>query len=168
MAPAIPTTSRSVPRRSCRPPSGNSVSTDLPAPEPALSHLRRGEQSPALLLFRDKELLLRGPRRGRRRSGGQPSPFSISTAARRAVLRFALQHFDRILTQQGFQALMQQEMMRFRPASPARWASSQKGVRAHVEPNAAMVEEAVGSGESVDVDPMQMMYAALGANVSIS
>jgi TetR/AcrR family transcriptional regulator len=30
------------------------------------------------------------------------------------MLRFALQHFDRILSQQGFQALMQQEMIRFR------------------------------------------------------
>jgi TetR/AcrR family transcriptional regulator len=82
------------------------------------------------------------------------------------MLRFALQHFDRVFRQQGFQALLQQEMIRFRQGQ-----SSSMGIiaKAAFEPMfaraLAIAEEGTRAGELVKVDVMQMMYCALGANV---
>jgi TetR/AcrR family transcriptional regulator len=82
------------------------------------------------------------------------------------LLRFALQHFDRVVTQRGFQALMQQEMIRFREGE-----SGSMGILARTafEPMfrraLTIAEEGIGAGELVRVDFMQMMYSALGANV---
>lgn len=82
------------------------------------------------------------------------------------MLRFALQHFDRILSQRGFQALMQQEMVRYR--------EGQSGAMRILAKNAfepmfrrvqQIAEEGIRSGELCGVDWMQMVYAALGANV---
>jgi len=82
------------------------------------------------------------------------------------MLRFSLQHFDRILSQRGFQALMQQEMVRYR--------EGQSGAMRILAKNAfepmfrrvqQIAEEGIHSGELCAVDWMQMMYAALGANV---
>ena len=82
------------------------------------------------------------------------------------VLRFVLQHFDRMLCQQGFQALMQQEMVRFRQG---RSSAMQIIAKKAFEPMWALtletIQEGIGSGELCNVDPMQMIYAALGANV---
>lgn len=82
------------------------------------------------------------------------------------MLRFALQHFDRILGQQGFQALMQQEMVRFREGQTDAMRILAKTafqpMFLHVQ---AIVEEGIHSGELCDVDWMQMLYSALGANV---
>jgi TetR/AcrR family transcriptional regulator len=81
------------------------------------------------------------------------------------LLRFALQHFDRILSQRGFQSLLQQEMIRFRQGQ-----SSSMGViaKSAFEPMflraLAIAEEGVGAGELIEVDYMQMIYGALGAN----
>jgi TetR/AcrR family transcriptional regulator len=82
------------------------------------------------------------------------------------MLRFALQHFDRILCQQGFQALMQQEMIRFREGRSgalriiAKRAFEPMMLRARI-----IAQEGIRTGELCDVDWMQIMYAALGANV---
>jgi len=82
------------------------------------------------------------------------------------MLRFALQHFDRILCQQGFQSLMQQEMIRFREGRGhalrilAETAFAPMFRRAQI-----IAEEGIRCGELCDVDWMQMIYAALGANV---
>lgn len=82
------------------------------------------------------------------------------------LLRFALQHFDRVLGHQSFQSLMQKEMIRLHQGE-----SNVVGVIAKIafEPMFAraqvIVGEGIGSGELVDVDNMQMMYATLGANV---
>jgi len=82
------------------------------------------------------------------------------------MLRFTLQHFDRILCQQGFQALMQQEMVRFREGRSdalrilAKKAFEPMFVRAQI-----IIRDGIRAGELCDVDWMQMMYAALGANV---
>jgi TetR/AcrR family transcriptional regulator len=82
------------------------------------------------------------------------------------VLRFALQHFDRILSHHGFQALMQQAMVRFRAGqSSAMGIIAKKAFEPMWDRTLQLVEEAIGAGELCDVDPMQMMYAALGANV---
>jgi TetR/AcrR family transcriptional regulator len=82
------------------------------------------------------------------------------------MLRLTLQHFDRILCQQGFQTLMQQEMIRFREGRGnalrilAKTAFEPMFLRAQV-----IAEEGIRCGELCDVDWMQMIYAALGANV---
>jgi len=82
------------------------------------------------------------------------------------VLRFVLQHFDRHLSHQGFHALMQQEMVRFRSGqSNAMSVIAEKAFEPMWNLSLATVAEGISSGELCDVDPMQMMYAALGANV---
>lgn len=82
------------------------------------------------------------------------------------VLRFAVQHFDRILSQQGFQALMQQEMIRFRQGeSHAMGIIAQKAFGPMFGRLQAIVEAGIRSGELCQGDWMQMTYAALGANV---
>ncbi len=82
------------------------------------------------------------------------------------LLRFTLQHFDRNLSRQGFQALMQQEMVRFRAGrSNAMQVIAKNAFEPMWDRAMNLVEEGIGSGELCSVDPMQMMYAALGANV---
>ncbi len=82
------------------------------------------------------------------------------------MLRFALQHFDRIVSQQGFQALMQQEMIRFREGrGNALRILAQTAFEPMFRRAQAIAEEGIRSGELCDVDWMQMIYAALGANV---
>jgi TetR/AcrR family transcriptional regulator len=82
------------------------------------------------------------------------------------LLRFALQHFDRIVGQQGFQALMQQEMVRFRAGQThamhiiAKKAFEPMFLRARV-----VVEEGIREGELCSADWMQMLCSTLGANV---
>jgi TetR/AcrR family transcriptional regulator len=81
------------------------------------------------------------------------------------VLRFALQHFDRIFSQHGFQSLMQQEMVRFRTGqSNAMRILAKKAFEPMWARTLQLVEEGIRSGELCNVDPMQMVYAALGAN----
>ena len=82
------------------------------------------------------------------------------------LLRTALNHFDRILTQWEFQSLMQQEMMRHHKGETGAlpllierfFAPLQKAYE-------AVVREGIKSGELIDVDWMQIQLAALGANV---
>ncbi len=82
------------------------------------------------------------------------------------MLRFALQHFDRILAQQGFQALMQQEMVRLREGhGSAMRIIAKRAFEPMFRRLQTIVQEGIRSGELCDVDDMQMMYAALGANI---
>ena len=82
------------------------------------------------------------------------------------VLRTALSHFDRILAQQEFQSLMQQEMMRLHKGEPELMPILIKRV---FEPvmimYQSMVREGIASGELIDADWMQIHLASLGANV---
>lgn len=90
----------------------------------------------------------------------------MKCSAGERFLRFVLQHFDRILSQQGFQALMQQEMVRFRDGqSSAMNILAKKAFEPIFRRADQIVQEGMRSGELCRVDPMQMMYAALGANV---
>jgi TetR/AcrR family transcriptional regulator len=90
----------------------------------------------------------------------------LDCSAGERVLRFALQHFDRNLTHNGFQALMQQEMMRFRTGqSNAMRILAKKAFEPMWDRALQLVREGIDSGEICNADPMQMMYAALGANV---
>jgi len=82
------------------------------------------------------------------------------------MLRFALQHFDRILCQQGFQALMQQEMVRFREGqSTAMPIIAKKAFEPMFRRVQVIATEGVRIGELCEMDWMQMVYSSLGANV---
>jgi TetR/AcrR family transcriptional regulator len=82
------------------------------------------------------------------------------------VLRSALEHFDRILTQHEFQGLMQQEMIRLHKGESGALPILVKRVFAPVMTMyQAMVREGVEAGELIDAEWMQMHLAILGANV---
>jgi TetR/AcrR family transcriptional regulator len=82
------------------------------------------------------------------------------------VLRSALNHFDRIVGQQEFQSLMQQEMIRLHKGEPGVLPLLVKKV---FEPTLimyrSMVREGIESGELIEADWMQIQLASLGANV---
>ncbi len=82
------------------------------------------------------------------------------------VLRTALNHFDRILSQREFQRLMQQEMIRLHKGEKGAlgilvsrvFDPMQKALQ-------AMVLEGIESGELIETDWLQIPMVALGANV---
>lgn len=82
------------------------------------------------------------------------------------VLRSALSHFDRILAQQEFQSLMQQEMIRLHKGETGVLPILIKRV---FEPVMvmfqSMVREGIASGELINADWMQIQLSSLGANV---
>lgn len=99
-------------------------------------------------------------------AGEALSVLDLQCSAGERVLRTALQHFDRILSQNRFQALMQQEMIRFRSGqSNALRIIAQKAFAPTWDRTLQTVEEGIRSGELCDVDPLQMLYGAIGANV---
>ncbi len=82
------------------------------------------------------------------------------------VLRAALNHFDRILTQREFQSLMQQEMIRMhRGESSALDVLAELVFRPLFAAFETSVREGIASGELIDVDWLQIPMAAMGANV---
>ncbi|HWA96078.1 MAG TPA: TetR/AcrR family transcriptional regulator [Terracidiphilus sp.] len=82
------------------------------------------------------------------------------------VLRAALNHFDRILTQHEFQNLLQQEMMRLHKGESGAMPILVKRVFTPVlTMYQSMVREGIESGELIDVDWLQMHLATLGTNV---
>jgi TetR/AcrR family transcriptional regulator len=82
------------------------------------------------------------------------------------LLRTALSHFDRILTQRDFQSLMQQEMVRMRRGeSQALPAMVENVFRPVLEKLQEAVQEGIETGELCKVDWLQVVYSALGANV---
>jgi TetR/AcrR family transcriptional regulator len=82
------------------------------------------------------------------------------------LVHFALNHFDRIHTQRTFQSLMQQEMIRLhRGEENAVAPLVDKVFRPMMTRLREVFQEGKKSGELVQVDEMQIMYSALGANV---
>jgi len=82
------------------------------------------------------------------------------------LLRAALDHFDRILTQREFQSLMQQEMMRMHKGEEGELPILVKRVFAPLHAMfQSMIREGIASGELIEVDWLQMVLAALGGNV---
>jgi TetR/AcrR family transcriptional regulator len=82
------------------------------------------------------------------------------------VVRFALNHFDRIHSQQAFQSLMQQEMVRVRQGEKNALNSIIERVfRPMMFLLHNLLAEGQASGELVQADEWQIMYAALGANI---
>lgn len=90
----------------------------------------------------------------------------MQCSAGERLLRFILQHFDRILSQRDFQALMQQEMVRFRHGQSNAMNILAKTAFEPIFRRAEQIaQEGIRTGEFCQVDHMQIMYAALGANV---
>jgi TetR/AcrR family transcriptional regulator len=117
--------------------------------------------------FRDKESLYAAALEevAGKVAGDALSVLDMSCSPGERVLRFAVQHFDRIFSRNGFQALMQQEMVRFRTGqSNALRIIAEKAFAPMWGRTLQTVEEGIRSGELCAVDPMQMLYAALGAN----
>jgi TetR/AcrR family transcriptional regulator len=82
------------------------------------------------------------------------------------MLRAALDHFDRILTQREFQSLMQQEMMRLHKGELGELPILVKRVFAPLQAMfQSMVREGIASGELIDTDWLQIVLSALGSNV---
>ncbi len=82
------------------------------------------------------------------------------------VLRTALDHFDRLLTQLEFQSLMQQEMMRLHEGEEGALPLLVKRVFGPLQAMfQSLVHEGIASGELVEVDWLQIPLAALGMNV---
>jgi TetR/AcrR family transcriptional regulator len=82
------------------------------------------------------------------------------------VLRSALEHFDRILTQHEFQGLMQQEMIRMHKGESTALPILVKRVFSPLMTMyQSMVREGIESGELIHADWMQIHLASLGANV---
>jgi TetR/AcrR family transcriptional regulator len=82
------------------------------------------------------------------------------------MLRVALNHFDRILTQREFQSLMQQEMIRLHKGEEGLLPILVKRVFGplHVMLQ-SMVREGVNSGELIAADWLQINLSSLGGNV---
>jgi len=118
--------------------------------------------------FRDKEALYGAALEAVATSVAESAlaVLDMKCSAGERLLRFVLQHFDRILSQQGFQALMQQEMVRFRDGqSGAMSILAKKAFEPMFHRAEQIVQEGIRAGELCRVDHMQIMYAALGANV---
>jgi TetR/AcrR family transcriptional regulator len=82
------------------------------------------------------------------------------------LLRTALNHFDRILTQRDFQSLMQQEMVRLRRGQSESVPLLAKQVfKPLLEKLQEVVHEGIETGELCPVDWLQVVYSAMGANV---
>ena len=82
------------------------------------------------------------------------------------LLRSALSHFDRILTQHEFQSLLQQEMVRLRRGESGAVALLVKKVfKPLLAKLQETVEEGIKTGELCELDWLQVVYSMLGANV---
>jgi TetR/AcrR family transcriptional regulator len=82
------------------------------------------------------------------------------------LLRAALEHFDRILTQREFQSLMQQEMMRLHKGETGELPILVKRVFGPLHAMfQSMVREGIASGELIEVEHLQIVLSALGGNV---
>jgi len=92
--------------------------------------------------------------------------FDPKYSAGEKLLRSALNHFDRILTQREFQSLMQQEMIRFRSGKsgsiPVLFRTAFGPLIGKMR---EAVEDGIRTGELCRVDWLQVVYSIFGANV---
>lgn len=118
--------------------------------------------------FRDKEALYSASLEevAGKVAGDALAVLDLECSPGERVLRFALQHFDRVLGRRGFQALMQQEMVRFHKGeSNSISIIAKKAFEPMFTRLRQIIEEAICTGELCHVDWMQIVYSSLGANV---
>lgn len=102
---------------------------------------------------------------GRIRDSSMAAFLREATAGER-LLRAALNHFDRVLSQREFQSLMQQEMMRLHKGESSAMDMLIKRVFAPMlVMYQSMVREGIASGELIQTDWLQIHLASLGTNV---
>jgi TetR/AcrR family transcriptional regulator len=83
-----------------------------------------------------------------------------------SLLRLVLNHFDRLLTEHEFQTLMQQEMVRYRRGESETIACLVQSVFEPLLKKMQQISrEGIRTGELCAVDGLQIIYAAIGANV---
>jgi TetR/AcrR family transcriptional regulator len=81
-------------------------------------------------------------------------------------LQIVLSSFDRSYSHPALQSLMHQEMVRLHRGEEHRMAlMTEKFFRPMWDKLEEVLEEGIASGELIRVDPAQMRYAALGANL---
>ena len=91
---------------------------------------------------------------------------NANASAGERFLKSALEHFDRIHTNWRFQSLMQQEMVRLhRGEAHALTPLVETVFKPLTTRMHEVLLEGIASGELIDVDPSQIRYATLGANV---
>jgi TetR/AcrR family transcriptional regulator len=91
---------------------------------------------------------------------------TLECSAGERLLRFALNHFDRIYSQPFFQSLMQQEMIRLRRGESITMTPLvEKLFRPMGDKILAVAEEGIRSGELIQVESSQIIYSTLGPNV---
>ena len=82
------------------------------------------------------------------------------------ILRTALAHFDRILSQGAFQRILQQEMVRIKEGESGALPLIVKRVFSPMYAMyQALIREGIASGELIDVDWQQIQLVSAGANV---
>jgi TetR/AcrR family transcriptional regulator len=90
----------------------------------------------------------------------------LECSAGERLLRFALNHFDRIYSQPVFQSLMQQEMIRLRRGESITMTPLvEKLFRPMGDKILALADEGIRSGELIQVESSQIIYSTLGPNV---
>ena len=88
------------------------------------------------------------------------------TSAGERFLQIVLGNFDRSYSHPSMRSLMQQEMVRLHRGEENRLAPmAQRFFRPLWDLVDKLVGEGIASGELIPVDPTQMRYAALGANL---
>jgi TetR/AcrR family transcriptional regulator len=81
-------------------------------------------------------------------------------------LQIVLNHFDRSYSRPALQSLMHQEMVRLHQGEEHRMARmAEQFFRPMWDKLEEVLREGIASGELIPVDPAQMRYASLGANV---
>ncbi len=92
--------------------------------------------------------------------------FDQQYTAGERLLRSALHHFDRILTQREFQSLMQQEMVRFqsgkRGSMPVLFKTAFMPLMEKIR---EATEDGMRTGELCKLEWLQVIYSMFGANV---
>lgn len=92
--------------------------------------------------------------------------FDPKYSAGEKLLRSALNHFDRILTQREFQSLMQQEMIRFRSGkSGSMPVLFRTAFGPLIGKMREAIEDGIRTGELCRVDWLQVVDSIFGANV---
>jgi TetR/AcrR family transcriptional regulator len=87
-------------------------------------------------------------------------------SAGESLLHFTLNHFDRMASQHEFQGLLQHEMVRIQRGESRALPVFARSVFAPLfKRTETIIREGIRAGELCQVDPLQIMYSALGANV---
>jgi len=90
-----------------------------------------------------------------------------NVSAGERIVQIVLRNFDRSYSHPSLRTLMQQEMVRLHQGEEHRMARmAEMFVRPMWDKLEEVLKEGIASGELISVDPSQMRYAVLGANLN--